>query len=381
MKKKNSYFIYVELSVIILAFLAYTKLLYPNEMLQMMDLTFDQYNTSGVMWSYWKAISDITRILVLIAGVINLYVIIGGFGKKTGRGVTAAISVDIVYAVWILLMTIAEKSTAVLTALLKIFSGVCGVTYYADGDYASCMESVDYFTSRIFVLAFIIIMLVCAVCCRNKVQDAISHKKEILYIIFAGLIHLLFDVSTESRALYHLLGISDDKWTYLASIRADKIGMIFALGIPIVFIVICVVITLFHDKIPKTRIIPCSLLIEAISMICMVIAILVRISNNIKDAKASNVLYYSGTVKQVLLLENAGLFVFECVSIIILVNLVRDKMTFSKAMILQLVITLVSFGLMRVIADMELWGVVIGVSSLVVLVLWLILSSLSSKKE
>ena len=93
-----------------------------------------------------------------------------------------------------------------------------------------------------------------------------------------------------------------------------------------------------------------------------------------ETARQNNLLYYSLSIKKEMIAECIGFSVFEFVAIVILLNLLSRRCSFILALIVQICILICSLVLMKFFQQINLFGVAIGLSSLIGYAIFVVVS-------
>lgn len=118
-----------------------------------------------------------------------------------------------------------------------------------------------------------------------------------------------------------------------------------------------------------TSIILQGLLVSFASLLSNTVFVIVTMLNTISEtaeyAHKNNYSFYSLTVKRAIVLECVGLFAFETISDIILINLLLKKYIFLQAMLVQICIFVAGMLFMGLCKNVYLFGIAIGLFSLI----------------
>lgn len=369
--KIKNYLGIIFLAIITILLLFYKEVCSPTSMLEKCDIIFNQYNTSGILWVFWKIVSIVTRGIALVTVCINVLAIIGVI-----RGVVHAkrifwtsLVLNMLNVSWLLILTIAEKSEMLLRFLAKICCFLSGVEYQAEADLSVAFKPLNYFLERRIVIGIVIVLLVgCLVWAvkeKNKEAINISYGKVAAYILLVGISQLFLTLCTESHTLYSILGIKKEQWVYFASLGDTKAGFGFFFYVPLIFLFLVSLVLLLHDKLSKGKMVLMSFGLFLAQTIFLIVGVLYSIALDTETARQNNLLYYSLSIKKEMIAECIGFSVFEFVAIVILLNLLSRRCSFLLALIVQICILICSLILMKFFQQINLFGVAIGLSSLI----------------
>lgn len=377
---------YLILLAILVGLIPFYKLIYPNEMLGMCKITFDQYNSSGITWTYWKMVGEITRVLVSASILVTIFAIVAGLRKYVDEKKMFLISIvtNSLSVIWFLCLTIAENNKLLLSFLAKIFSSICRIEYSSTANLSSIYE-LNYFGNKSFWLVILVLLIViCAVLFKKeKTQELTSEEngKSLLYLAIAGGMHLLFNMCTESHVIYKMLGIHNNEWDYVESVESMKAGYGFFFHVPVMLIVVMGIVLLLYKKISNAKVITLSVCLLLANIVYVCAGVLKNIAEMTQIAEQNKSEFYSLSLKRVILSECMGLFVFEIVSVIILIQLLKKKFSILQTVVVQIAILGCSFFGMRLCNQVQLFGVVIGVSCIVVYLIFALSMHCMNKKS
>ena len=174
MKEKiNLYWGLIILLFITILYCSFYKLIYPDYMMRTCEYIFDQYNTAGIVWTFWKVVGGVTRVMALVTIFVTLLAIVGGFCRfvVSRRLAWVSILLNALNVLWLFGLTLAETNETVLRFFVRIFTYVCHVEYNPSVNLAEAVSQLNYFGNRSFVLCMIAILLIICVLWLTKSKN------------------------------------------------------------------------------------------------------------------------------------------------------------------------------------------------------------------
>lgn len=337
MKEKfNLYGGFVVLFIIIILCCSFYKLIYPDNMMKTCDYIFDSYNTSGMIWTFWKMVGGVTRLMAFVTVSVTILAMVGIFCRFVGsrKLVWGSIVLNALNVIWLFGLTLAEKNENILRFFIKIFSFICQVEYNPKANLAAATNKLDYFGNRGFVLCIIVLLLVVCVIwmLKKEIKENVyvGYGKLVLYILIVGIIHQFIDFCTESHVMYSFLGIPKEDWEYLFYVRGLKTGFGLFFYIPVILLVITVLNLLLYHKLAKGKMMLISTGLLLVNLGMVMFGMLNNINESAEYAINNNALFYAVSLKKVMVSECIGLFLLEFVAMVILINLLPQKSSCKK---------------------------------------------------
>lgn len=371
MKRINNYFGVLMLFIVLALSCTFYKLMYPEIMLDTYGVIFDQYNTSGAIWSFWKIISLVTRVLTLVTISVSLFAIVGELQQFVKAKLLFGVSLilNFINVIWLFSLMAAEKSEPVLRFFIKIFSTINRTGYNSASNISSFQNKLDYVGSKSIVLYIIVLFLFLCVIWIKKREKAenrdIGTIQIAVYILEIGLLHSFFNYCTESHLLFRMFGVERNQWDVLNDSIIGKNGFGFFFYIPVMFIV-AISLTLFlYNKMSKFRLLLLNGGLLLANIFYVVFAVFNQISKHEIEASNQKLLFFSLTAQKVVLSECIGLFIFEFVTILALIQFLQKKCSLFQLILCPVCILVSSLLIMTIFHKIELMGIIIGSVSLV----------------
>lgn len=384
-EKVNNYLGLITVIFITALLCCYRDLFYPEVMMERCSYIFDQYNTSGVVWAFWKMVSEVTRVLALITSITGMLAIVYSIRKSVAFKKVFWFSIVscILNVIWIFCLTVAEKQESVLHLFAKVFSGVCRVEYNPNTKLSVAFEKLTYFGDRVFLLLVISLLVAFFIVWVKKkramVVASCPYGKISLYVIMAGILHLIFNLCTESHFLYSLLGVPKSQWGYFAGVEGTKAGFGFFFYVPVALIVAVGLILVLHNRLSKRKLVAIGSGLLIVNIIIVLAGILSQIAENAEYAKKAGRVYYSLSIKKAMVTECFGLFVFEIIVLVCLVDLISEERSFLQSMAVLICTLIVSMAVMRFIGRVDAFGLIFGLAGLVIYLIFVLVKFLAGK--
>lgn len=211
MKKLDSKWTYAVLLLPMILCVFYSKLCDVNAMMKESRLIFDPYGSAGITWAYWNSISKITWMLFLALSLVSILTVVGAFCnyKRAKKAAYITIILNTCGVLWLFILTLAEKNTALMQQLAKIFALLSGVKYSKQANIVSN----TYFTDRAMVLGILFASLIicCIIIARTKIKE--NNNLNLCKIVGFGLIvsfvRSLLQQYWQSNTMIKVLGVGN----------------------------------------------------------------------------------------------------------------------------------------------------------------------------
>lgn len=370
MKKVNDYLGILMLFIVLALFCSFYKLIYPELMLDTYGVIFDQYNTSGVIWSFWKMISYVTRVLTLVTISVSLFAIVCELQQfvKARFFFCVSLALNFINAICLFGLMAAEKSESILKFLIKIFAAINRTEFSSASDLSVFQNKLDYVSSRNIVLYIILlILLLCAIWIKKKPKIEkvdIATTQIAIYILEVGFLHSFFNYCTESRLLFKIFGIERDQWELINDSIIGKNGFGFFFYIPVMFIIAISLTLLLFNKWSIIKLLLLNGVLLLAHIIYVITAVFYQLSKHEINASNQKLLFFSLTAKKVILSECIGLFIFEFVTIFVLIQFLQKKCSVLQLIQFPICIFIISMLVVMIFHKVELVGIIIGLVSL-----------------
>ncbi len=387
-EKANNYLGLITVVFITALLCCYRDLFYPDVMMERCSYIFDQYNTSGVVWTFWKMVSEVTRVLALITSIAGMLAIVCSIRKSTAFKKVFWFSIVsyILNVIWLLSLTVAEKQESVLRFFVKFFSGVCQVEYNPNTELSMAFEKLTYFGDRVFLLLAMSLLVAFSIVWAKKKgtmeassYSSYSYGKISLYMIMAGVLHLIFNLCTESHFLYSLLGVPKSRWEYFGGVEGTKAGFGFFFYVPVALIVAVGLILILHNRLSKRKLTAIGSGLLIANIIIVLAGIFSQMKENTEYAKKAGSVYYSLSIKKAMVTECFGLFIFELIVLVCLVDLISEERSFLQSMAILICILIGSMGVMRFSGQVDAFGLILGLGSLVIYLIFVLVKFFAGK--
>lgn len=370
MNKINSYFGIILLILVLALSCSFYKLMYPEVMLDTYGVIFDQYNTSSAIWSFWKMISFVTRVLTLVTFSVSLFAIVCELQQFIKAGFLFGVSIvlNFINVIWFFCLMAAEKSESVLRFLIQISAAITRTEFHPASGLSAFQNRLSYISSRSIVLYIILlILLLCVIWLKRTPKmekEDIATTQIAVYILEVGLLHLFFNYCTESHLLFRLFGIKQDQWDVLSDSVMGKNGFGFFFYIPVMFLVVISLTLFLFNKLSKNKLLFLDGVLLLANIIYVGIAVFDQLSKQEISASSQKLLFFSLTAEKVILSECIGLFVFEIVTVFVLIQFLQKKCSIFQFILFPICIFLISMLVVTIFHQVELIGVIIGLVSL-----------------
>ena len=357
MKKLESKWTYAVLLLPMIFCVFYSKLCDVNAMMKESRLIFDPYGSAGITWAYWNSISKITWMLFLALSLVSILTVVGAFCnyKSAKKAAYITIILNTCGVLWLFILTLAEKNTALMQQLAKIFALLSGVKYSKQANIVSN----TYFTDRAMVLGILFASLIicCIIIARTKIKE--NNNLNLCKIVGFGLIvsfvRSLLQQYWQSNTMIKVLGVGNKENQELFSQMFQLKGEYsWYFDFPILELIIMAVLLCTFDRKSKTKNIITGGAVALLIQSSVILGTMLHRINNLQQVyQKEQELFYSKTLKADAVSQCIGLFVFDFISIFMLLLFLKKETTFLKIGIAQICVLLISVLCMKLIGTIQ----------------------------
>lgn len=372
MKKLESKWTYAVLLLPMIFCVFYSKLCDVNAMMKESRLIFDPYGSAGITWAYWNSISKITWMLFLALSLVSILTVVGAFCnyKSAKKAAYITIILNTCGVLWLFILTLAEKNTALMQQLAKIFALLSGVKYSKQANIVSN----TYFADRAMVLGILFASLIicCIIIARTKIKE--NNNLNLCKIVGFGLIvsfvRSLLQQYWQSNTMIKALGVGNKENQELFSQMFQLKGEYsWYFDFPILELIIMAVLLCTFDRKSKTKNIITGGVVALLIQSSVILGVMLHRINNLQQVyQKEQELFYSKTLKADAVSQCIGLYVFDFISIFMLLLFLKKETTFLKIGIAQICVLLISVLCMKLIGTIQNYGIVVGIVSAVVFI-------------
>lgn len=256
MKKLESKWTYAVLLLPMILCVFYSKLCDVNAMMKESRLIFDPYGSAGITWAYWNSISKITWMLFLALSLVSILTVVGAFCnyKSAKKAAYITIILNTCGVLWLFILTLAEKNTALMQQLAKIFALLSGVKYSKQANIVSN----TYFADRAMVLGILFASLIicCIIIARTKIKENnnINLCKIVGFGLIVSFVRSLLQQYWQSNTMIKVLGVGNKENQELFSQMFQLKGEYsWYFDFPILELIIMAVLLCTFDRTSKTK--------------------------------------------------------------------------------------------------------------------------------
>lgn len=312
MKKLENKWTYAVLLLPMILCVFYSKLCDVNAMMKESRLIFDPYGSAGITWAYWNSISKITWMLFLALSLVSILTVVGAFCnyKRAKKAAYITITLNTCGVLWLFILTLAEKNTALMQQLVKIFG---------------------------LIVSFV----------RSLLQQY-----------------------WQSNTMIKVLGVGNKENQELFSQMFQLKGEYsWYFDFPILELIIMAVLLCTFDRTSKTKNIITGGVVALLIQSSVILGTMLHRINNLQQVyQKEQELFYSKTLKADAMSQCIGLFVFDFISIFMLLLFLKKETTFLMIGIAQICVLLISVLCMKLTGTIQNYGIVVGIVSAVVFI-------------
>lgn len=344
----------IMLIVLILVLLGYSKLLYPYELQnKAVSLVEPEMLRSVVVW--YKTIEEGTRgFMLMIFFFIPFSIVIYLKKMQRSKGVLVINYVLLVFfALWILTLTIAEKSEILFKTLFEFFLKIHRVPYPDNPDLQTIM-SLHFFADHMPYLAAIVILLVSAfpflLRIRRKEDLKVDSFKVLSYLFIAVLVRVSFHLCVESDTFLHKLGFGNGKDVQIELIYIVKDIMkscFWYFDFPIVFCIVILAIFIFQQKISYMKMMISAGILLITGHLIVACGVGVGVNSYMKRYGVKLGEIYQAKANDIIGSQIMGIIFAEVLFTYILIEILYKKCLWYHGLIAVLVLGTGSFFAMR----------------------------------
>ena len=356
MKKLESKWTYAVLLLPMIFCVFYSKLCDVNAMMKESRLIFDPYGSAGITWAYWNSISKITWMLFLALSLVSILTVVGAFCnyKSAKKAAYITIILNTCGVLWLFILTLAEKNTALMQQLAKIFALLSGVKYSKQANIVSNTYFADIIIARTKI----------------KENNNLNLCKIVGFSLIVSFVRSLLQQYWQSNTMIKVLGVGNKENQELFSQMFQLKGEYsWYFDFPILELIIMAVLLCTFDRTSKTKNIITGGVVALLIQSSVILGTMLHRINNLQQVyQKEQELFYSKTLKADAVSQCIGLFVFDFISIFMLLLFLKKETTFLKIGIAQICVLLISVLCMKLIGTIQNYGIVVGIVSAVVFI-------------
>ena len=373
----------VLLFVFVLLCISYAQLIQPSVMMDKCKIFFDTYHTANATWVYWDIISKATFVLFLVLGIVNLLAAVGMICKcrVTKKAAYIAFVGDGAALIWLLILTIAENNETLLCFLIKCFTTISGLKYYEPSRFLNALSPVSYFSDRVVVLAVAIVFFVISIFGITKSEyketESVNMCQVIWFGIVAGVVRFLLALCSKSNMMFEITGIAKNKnQDVISQMNWLKEGYLLYFYFPTMMLLVITALLIIRSKASRRTKIGISAVVLAVNTVAVLGTLLYKLETMKELAIKNSEIFYTNILKNNVQYECLGFLVFDIVSVLLFIYFLENNISFTQLVVAMISIFLISVFDMRMIQDIQFFGIATAVVSAGIFMTMIILKNL-----